>query len=407
MNALSQRYRVPLGVPYWTGATYRALLRSALRGRLIDGPDLDTLNSLIRAELGVEEVLLCGSGSLALELALRSCGVGSGDEVILPAFCCAAVLRSIRGVGARPVLADSDADLNVSPAKIEAVLGRATKAVVVPHLFGNPADIRAIVELAHGRGLRVIDDAAQALGATLDGRALGSFGDAGVLSFGHEKICAGLGGGALILRRQDRFQRTVAVALPAPRLPSALRQLGSTLLWHRWRRWSAPLEALLYCEAGAGPDLPPAPYRQEAMPNLHAAVAASLVQSLTVNIAARRKRVEAYKSLLGGEEGLKLVPHRPGSACLTQVVRVLPSGSGEDLASEVIDTLRRAGFEVQGSYVPLHLLPQWDQNTCRLPHVERVWGDLVELPCEPEVGLDDIERIAAVVRRVIHEHGGR
>ena len=102
------------------------------------------------------------------------------------------------------------------------------------------------------------------------------------------------------------------------------------------------------------------------------------------------------------DDRLQLIAHRAGSACLTQVVRVLPQRRGVDLASHVIGALGDAGYEIQGSYVPIHLLGRfancvWD----RLPHAERIWNDLIELPCEPDVSLDDIEGIAAIVGKTL------
>ncbi|MBI2535103.1 MAG: DegT/DnrJ/EryC1/StrS family aminotransferase, partial [Deltaproteobacteria bacterium] len=171
-------------MPYWSGATYRGILRSVLTGRVVTGPDLNQIQSLVIETLGVEEAVLCGSGSLALEIALRACGVGQHDEVVIPTFCCTAVVPPVLAVGAVPVFADVGAELNITVETVDAALTKKTKAVIVPHLFGNPADIGAIIDLARGKNIRVIDDAAQALGATIDGRPVGSFGDAGILSFG-------------------------------------------------------------------------------------------------------------------------------------------------------------------------------------------------------------------------------
>ena len=139
------------------------------------------------------------------------------------------------------------------------------------------------------------------------------------------------------------------------------------------------------------------------MANLNAAVALSLLQSLRANITARRARVHAFRELLGSAAGLQLIPHRSGSACLTQVARVLPNRNRRDLASRVIKALGRAGYEIQGSYVPIHLLSNfakcvWDQ----LPYAERVWADLIELPCEPYVSFDHVERIAAGVKQTVN-----
>jgi len=388
--------RVPLAVPYWSGATYRSIIRALLSVSVIAGPDLNRLQSWVSEMLGVEDAVLCGSGSLALEIALRACGVGRGDEVVIPAFCCTAEVPPVLAVGAVPVLADVGAELNMTAETVDAALTKKTKAVIVPHLFGNPADIGAIVDLVRGGNIRVIDDAAQALGATIEGQPVGGFGDVGILSFGSEKICSGLGGGVVVSRDKEILKRGVNTDLPRARLISMLRNLMSTLVCRRWRRWTL---LLLSRMSASGPEAPPAPYRIESMANLKAAVAVSLMQMLRENITARRERVAAYRELLGTEKGLALIPHRRGSACLTQVVRVLPRRRGEDSASEIVQALCRAGYEIQGSYVPIHLLSGYQQFLREpLPHAARVWSELIELPCEPDVSLDHVERIAAIVK---------
>jgi dTDP-4-amino-4,6-dideoxygalactose transaminase len=393
--------RVPLAVPYWNRETYKSILRCLISGRIIDGPELEALKSQIVESLGVADALLCGSGSLALELALRACNVREGDEVVLPTFCCTAVVPPIVAVGATPVLADCGDELNVTAASVETALTRKTKAVIVPHLFGNPAEIDGIVELVSGQNIRVIDDAAQALGAMIDGQPVGSFGDAGILSFGAEKICFGLGGGVAVYGNKEILNGAVALDLAPAQVSTSLRTLVSTMISWRWRRWTLPLFSRVM--STAGPDAPPIPYRRETMANLNAAVALSLMHTLRENVAARRARVDAYRELLGTEKGLALIPHRPGSACLTQVVRVLPKRRDDDSASQIIQALASAGYEIQGSYVPIHLLPHYQQlDREPLPHAERVWADLIELPCEPEVSFAHVGRIADIVNRVLN-----
>src|SRR6266850_2260714 len=326
-------------MPYWNGAVYQTMLRSLWSGRVIDGTDLDDLRSRLTQELGVEDALLCGSGSFALEIALRACKVERGDEVVIPTFCCTAVVAPILAAGATPVLADVGEELNLTVETVRAVLTQKTRAIIVPHLFGNPADIEGIAELAERKNIRVIDDAAQALGATIDGRPVGSFGAAGILSFGNEKVCFGLGGGALVLCDEELVADDLHLARPAY-LP-VLRRCLSIMFWNRWRRWTAPFAKIR--STNADPGTAPSPYPKESMANLNAAVAASLIHTLRENIAARRARVRAYQQLLGNDERLALIPHRSGSACLTQVVRVLSKSRARDRASDAVKALAAAG----------------------------------------------------------------
>jgi dTDP-4-amino-4,6-dideoxygalactose transaminase len=398
----SYSYRVPLSVPYWNAATCRGILRAFFSGRVIEGPDLGKLRTAVIERLGVKAAVLCGSGSLAIEIALRTCGVREGDEVIIPTFCCTSVVPPILAVGACPVLADVGEELNITAETVEAALTKKTRAIVVPHLFGNPADIHSIIDLVRAKNIRVIDDAAQALGATIDGRPVGTYGDLGILSFGSEKVCFGLGGGVVISRQRKNLNGNLNIDLPPAQLSPTILTFLSTLAWRRWRRWTLPVQARLSHPITPDPDSPPSPYRNEILSNLNAAVALSLLQTLDENIAARRARVRAYQELLGSDERLRLIAHQPGSACLSQVVRLLRGRFGNDLSVHLVGALHSAGYEVQGSYVPIHLVAcyqTWARQ--RLPYAERVWSDLIELPCEPEVSLVDVERIAGIVKQVM------
>ena len=372
-----------------------------MSSRVIDGPHVKNLRSLLIDKLAVEDAVLCGSGSLALEIALRACGVHPGDEVIIPTFCCTAVVSPILAVGALPVLADVGEELNITADTVEAALTEKTKAIIVPHLFGNPAAIKTIIDLARSKDIRVIDDAAQALGATINGQLAGTFGDAGILSFGNEKVCFGIGGGVLLSHNKEILERCLEIDFAPPQFSTTVRSFLATMIWRRWRSWTLPAHGGL--KKNNNPDSPPASYRKEAMANLNAAVAVTLMQTLRENVAARRARVHAYQELLAGEKRLRLIPHQPGSACLSQVMRVLSRRRGADLSMRLIEALGNAGYEVQGSYVPIHLLPYYEHWARKyLPHAERVWADLIELPCEPEVSLSHVERIAAIVKRVVN-----
>jgi dTDP-4-amino-4,6-dideoxygalactose transaminase len=226
---------------------------------------------------------------------------------------------------------------------------------------------------------------------------VGTFADYGILSFGDEKICPGIGGGALVCRDKDVFLERSKAQLTSPARIETLGKCFSTLMWKSWGHWSAPPWRI--CLSHADPAALPSPYRRESMANLCAAVAVTLMENLDQQISARRECVRAYQKLLGKESRLKLIRHRSGSACLTQVVRILPKD--RDVAVEVVKAVRAEGYEVRGCYVPLHLISElssclWD----RLPYADRVWSDLVELPCDPAVGVDEVQRIAAIVAGV-------
>ncbi len=157
---------------------------------------------------GVEFAATCGSGTFAVELALRTLKIGPGDEVILAAYDYGGNFLSVHAVGAMPVLVDVDPDnWNLDLVPLREAIGPKTRAVIVSHLHGGLVPMREVKEIAAERGLRVIEDAAQAPGAVVQGRQAGTWGDVGILSFGGSKLLTAGRGGAFLTRHADIFQR--------------------------------------------------------------------------------------------------------------------------------------------------------------------------------------------------------
>jgi hypothetical protein len=181
--------------------------------------------------------VVVSSGTAALELALRSLGVGPGDDVITSSRTFVASASSIVMCGARPVFADVDRDTqNISADTIREALTPRTKAIVVVHLAGWPCEMEPILKLARERKLFVIEDCAQAQGATCNGRAVGSFGDAAAFSFCQDKIMTTLGeGGMLTTNSTELFQRASAFRDHGRNIRSALHsQNGDGTNSFRW-----------------------------------------------------------------------------------------------------------------------------------------------------------------------------
>ncbi len=155
-----------------------------------------------------EHVTLCCSGTLAVELALRGLGVSPGDEVILAGYDFPGNFRSIEALGAKPVLVDLDpANWNLSAEALPAAVSPTTRAVVVSHLHGGAAPMRQIMETAEAHGLLVVEDACQCPGAVIQGRLAGTWGHAGVLSFGGSKLLSAGRGGAVLTADAAVHQR--------------------------------------------------------------------------------------------------------------------------------------------------------------------------------------------------------
>jgi 8-amino-3,8-dideoxy-alpha-D-manno-octulosonate transaminase len=157
-----------------------------------------TFETELARRLGVAHCHLCSSGTAALNIGLAACGVGAGDEVIIPPFTFVATVEAVLAAGAVPVFADIDETLCLDPVSIEAHISPRTKAVMVVHMCGAMARIDTIRELCDRRNLLLIEDACQSIGATFNGRSLGSFGHMGCFSFDPVKTITCGEGGAVV-----------------------------------------------------------------------------------------------------------------------------------------------------------------------------------------------------------------
>jgi dTDP-4-amino-4,6-dideoxygalactose transaminase len=192
---------------------------------------VEQLEAALAAWTGLPHVLTCASGTLAVEVALRAAGVGPGDEVALAAYDYGGNFLSVHAVGARPVLVDLAAhNWNLAPEGVEPTLYSGIKAIVVSHLHGGLVPMRELVERCRARGAVVIEDAAQAPGATVEGRLAGTWGDIGIFSFGGSKLLSAGRGGALVTARPELYQRGRLVLGRGNNLIAPLSELQAAVL---------------------------------------------------------------------------------------------------------------------------------------------------------------------------------
>ena len=188
-------------------AEIRAAVDEVLRSQhFILGPQVKALEEELARFSGAQFGVGVASGTDALILALHVCGIGPGDEVIVPAFSYIATADSVSGLGGVPVFVDIDHDtFNIDPLQIEAKLTSRTKAIVPVHLYGQPVDMDPVLAIARRHGLKVIEDCAQAIGADYKKRKVASLGDLGCLSFFPSKNLGGYGDGGMILSQSGDY----------------------------------------------------------------------------------------------------------------------------------------------------------------------------------------------------------
>ncbi len=188
--------KIPLSQPDITEAEIEAVTAVLRSSRLSLGPKMEEFEHLVSACIGVPHAIAVSSGTAGLHLCMVALGIGPGDEVIVPSFTFIAAANAVRYVGATPVFVDIEQKtLNLDPARIEEAITPRTRAILVVHTFGCPADMDAISEIARRRHLLLIEDACEAIGAEYHGKKAGSFGDAAVFAFyPNKQITTGEGG---------------------------------------------------------------------------------------------------------------------------------------------------------------------------------------------------------------------
>ena len=176
------------------------------------GPEVASFEQNFAAFCGARHAVGVNSGTSALHLALLAAGVGPGDEVITVPFTFVATAAAIRYAGALPVFVDMDpVTLTMDPAQIEAAITPRTKAILPVHLFGHPADMDPICSIAREHNLMVVEDCAQAHGATYKGRTVGSIGESGCFSFYPSKNLGACGEGGMVVTNSDEGREKVAL----------------------------------------------------------------------------------------------------------------------------------------------------------------------------------------------------
>jgi dTDP-4-amino-4,6-dideoxygalactose transaminase len=341
-----------------------AVVRVLEEGQFALGPAVSRFEQAFASYCGTREAIGVNSGTSALHLALLAAGVAPGDEVITVPFTFVATVAAIEYAGARPVFVDvEETYYTMDPARLEAAITPRTKAIVPVHLYGQPADMDPILEIAARRGLTVIEDACQAHGAEYRGRRCGSLGTLGCFSFYPTKNLGAYGEGG-------------AVVTSSPELAARIRLL---------RNWG---EDARYAHAARGFN-----YRMDA---IQGAMLDVKLRRLDAWTEARRAHAVAYGRCL--QDTAASVPRvREGVRHVYHVFAVRV-GQRDAVRARLAD----AGVQTGVHYpIPLHLQPAYrDLGYARgaFPVAERLAGEVLSLPMFPELTERQIEIVAGIIR---------
>lgn len=333
-------------------------------GSYILGPNVKALEAELAKYIGCNYTVSLNSGTDALHLALRALDIGAGDEVITTAFTFVATTEAIGIVGATPVFADINPDtFNIDPKKIEERITPKTKAIIPVHLYGQPCDMDAIMDIAKRHNLYVIEDCCQAIGAEYKGQKVGTFGDIGCYSFYPTKNLGGMGDGGLITVNSENLKNRII----------ALRNHGGAVRYY-------------HDEIGVNSRLD----------EIQAAILRVKLNYIDEWNSARRAHAKTYNELLAGCADIQTPVELDDTYCVYHQYTVkIPN------RDNIHKMLQEAGIGAMLYYpVPLHLQKVhahlgWEKGS--LPYTEKDTEMVISLPMFPELTLEEQKTVASTL----------
>jgi len=353
--------RIPYYEP-WLGEEELAQLNEVIRANWIsEGAKTREFERRLAELHGTKYALATSNCTGALIIAMKALGIGPGDEVIVPSFTFIASVSSVRLAGATPVLVDVDAQtLNIDPLAAERAITPRTKAIIPVHLYGQAADMEAIMAVAARHGLPVIEDAAQGLAVKFQGRPVGSFGEIGCLSFFTDKSIT-LGEGGAVLTSSDRLYEELLM----------LKNDGR-------------LERGMYCHDRVGYNL--------RITELQGAVGVAQLGKLETIVRMKRENADLYRRLLEGTPGLEFTHRDPRCFVVPHRVNVLV-----DDPDALIAHLEANGIGCRRFYLPVHMQPCYN-IAGDFPNAETLYRRGLSFPSAPTLKEEQIAFVCDKVR---------
>ncbi len=324
------------------------------------------------AELcGVRHALACSNGTTALHLALLGAGIGPGDEVLVPSLTYIASANAVRYCGAEPVFVDSERDSwNLDPADVRRKIGPRTKAILPVHLYGKPAAMAEIVALASEQGLMIVEDAAEAVGARLDGRAIGSFGKIATWSFFGNKILT-CGEGGMVTTDDDELARHMRQLKGQGQDPG--------------RRYWFPIVGYNY-----------------RMTNIQAALGLAQLEKLDQHLAARDEIASWYAEGLAERADLAWPQTATGERPVCWLWSLVLTGHVLGARDRAMAALAAVGIETRPFFFPCHTLPPYrTERDSDCPNAEWLGARGLSLPTWVGLRREQVDRVCRTLTEVL------
>jgi dTDP-4-amino-4,6-dideoxygalactose transaminase len=367
------RWQVPLSDVVVDDDLVDAALETFRSGWWSMGPRVEALEQEFAAFCRAEHAFAVASGTAAVHLALLAVGCGPGDEVVVPSLNFVAAANTIVHTGAEAVFCDvvGPEDLNLDPADVEAAVTPRTKALVALHYGGHPCDFDALQAIADRHGLVIVEDAAHAPGASLDGRMCGTLGRIGCFSFFANKNLP-IGEGGMVVTDDDELAGRLRL----------LRSHGmTTLTWDRHRGHAAGYDVVL----------PGFNYRLD---EVRAAVALVQLERLHDENAGRARAAALYREALDGRKGLTVpfghtAPDAVPAHHLAEIL--LPEGTDRQAVRDALD---ERGIQTSVHYPPIHQFSAYRARSKRpLPKTDALAPRLLTLPLYGRMTDEQVELV--------------
>jgi perosamine synthetase len=391
--------RIPLSAPDITDAEIDAVTAVLRTNRLSLGPELEAFERAVAAYHSIPDAVAVSSGTAGLHLALLALGIGEGCEVIVPSYAFVAVANAVLQVRSTPVFVDIDpVTLNLDPELVEEAITPRTRAILVVHTFGVPADMDRLQEIARRHNLALIEDACEAIGAEYDLRKVGSFGDLAVLGFYPNKQITTGEGGCVLVRNGELADRLRSLRNQG----RALKHLGNDVKKLEKRDLAA--SCFEHQEIGYN-------YR---LSELAAALGRAQLSRIDEILAMRRAAAERYQSLLETISDLELpllsVPRRSIS-WFVYVVRLADNLAGRvgdsGTRDRVQNALARRGVAAGRYFAPIHQQPAWRARpssvAAKVPITEMIAPRTLALPFFNRITPAQQEEVAAALSLAFQE----